>query len=360
MPRLLDSIPRSGAAGTAPPLIDRELFFGDPEISGAQISPDGKFIAFIKPLKGTRNIWVKRTDEPFDKAKPITADTQRPIPQYFWSRDGKYILFVQDKGGDENYLVYAVNPADAPAAGQEVPVARNLTDMKGVRAQIVARAAHRSGRALRVHQRSRQGLARSLQSEDLDRRENAGPEKQGSDRRLDVRSERSTAPGHARRQTTATLRCCGSTKRASRKFIPATCLRAVDRSSYHKDGKRVYFITNKGADIDLTQIGAFRSRHRKRRARGIGSAEARGFRRYGVLRSHGRNDPDYLRRRPRTNLLERQRLSKPTTNCCRSKLPGKEIGFGSATKDEQLFLIDRVQRHRSGRAIPVRSATRRN
>src|ERR1044071_10389313 len=93
-----------------PPIIDRELFFGDPEISGAQISPDGKFIAFVKPFKGTRNIWVKHTEEPFEKAKPITADTTRPIPAYFWSRDGKYILFVQDKGGDENYLVYAVDP----------------------------------------------------------------------------------------------------------------------------------------------------------------------------------------------------------------------------------------------------------
>ena len=31
-----------------PPVIDRELFFGDLEISGAQISPDGKFIAFIR------------------------------------------------------------------------------------------------------------------------------------------------------------------------------------------------------------------------------------------------------------------------------------------------------------------------
>src|SRR6266849_10718742 len=107
-----------------PPVIDRELFFGDPEISGAQISPDGKFIAFIKPFKGTRNIWVKTTEEPFEKAKPITADTARPIPAYFWSRDGKYILFVQDKGGDENYLVYAVKPADGPAAGQDVPAAR--------------------------------------------------------------------------------------------------------------------------------------------------------------------------------------------------------------------------------------------
>src|SRR2546428_13035752 len=109
-----------------PPLIDRELFFGDPEISGAQISPDGKFIAFIKPFKGTRNIWVKTTEEPFDKAKPITADTARPVRIYFWSRDGKYILFAQDKGRDENFNVYAVNPADSTAAGQDVSAARHL------------------------------------------------------------------------------------------------------------------------------------------------------------------------------------------------------------------------------------------
>src|SRR5215211_9479857 len=121
-----------------PPLIDRELFFGDPEISGAQISPDGAFIAFIKPLKGVRNVWVKKAGEPFTNAKPVTADTKRPIPGYFWSRDGKYILFVQDKAGDENYNVYAVNPADSPASGQDVPTARNLSDVKGVRAVIYA------------------------------------------------------------------------------------------------------------------------------------------------------------------------------------------------------------------------------
>src|SRR6266705_797565 len=82
-----------------PPIIDRELFFGDPEISGAEISPDGKYIAFLKPLNKTRNIWVKRTDEPFDKAMPITNDTKRPIPGFLWSRDSKYILFVQDQAG---------------------------------------------------------------------------------------------------------------------------------------------------------------------------------------------------------------------------------------------------------------------
>src|SRR5215467_1380021 len=105
----------------SPPVIDRELFFGDPEIAGAQISPDGAFIAFIKPFKGTRNVWVKRTADPFTSAKPITADTARPIPAYFWSRDGKFILYVQDKAGDENFNVYAVNPAETPASGQDVP-----------------------------------------------------------------------------------------------------------------------------------------------------------------------------------------------------------------------------------------------
>ncbi|HQR35370.1 MAG TPA: S9 family peptidase [Blastocatellia bacterium] len=118
------------------PVLDRELFFGDPEISGAQLSPDGKFMAFVKPYKGTRNIWVKKTDEPFNAAKPVTDDQRRPVVNYFWSRDGKYILFSQDKGGDENFNVYAVNPTAPIAAGREVPAARNLTDLQGIRAFI--------------------------------------------------------------------------------------------------------------------------------------------------------------------------------------------------------------------------------
>ena len=122
--------------GKAAPIIDRELFFGNPEISGAQISPDGRFISFLKPFKETRNIWVKGVKEPWSAARLLTNDTRRPVTGYFWSRDGKYILFVQDLLGDENYNVYAVDPAAKPAAGQEVPTARNLTAAKGVRAII--------------------------------------------------------------------------------------------------------------------------------------------------------------------------------------------------------------------------------
>ncbi len=126
------------ATAAAPPVLDRELFFGNPEIAGAQLSPDGKYIAFLKPWKDTRNVWVKKTGDGYDKAHLVTADPKRPIPGFFWTRDSKKILFVQDKDGDENYNVYAVDPAAAPETGKEAPPARNLTDAKGARAVIYA------------------------------------------------------------------------------------------------------------------------------------------------------------------------------------------------------------------------------
>jgi len=124
----------SAGRGQVPPIIDREVFFGDPEISGAQISPDGKYITFLKPFKNVRNVWVKERTQPFDQAKPITADEKRPISGYFWSQDSKYVLYVQDKGGDENFRVYAVDPQ---ATGDPVPPARDLTPMEKVRAMII-------------------------------------------------------------------------------------------------------------------------------------------------------------------------------------------------------------------------------
>ncbi|MCU0243077.1 MAG: S9 family peptidase, partial [Vicinamibacteria bacterium] len=102
------------AADTRPPVLDRELFFGNPEIAGAQLSPDGQYISFLKPWSDTRNIWVKKTSEPFTAARRITAETKRPIPSYFWSRDSRLILYVKDNDGDENFNVWTVDPA-APA-----------------------------------------------------------------------------------------------------------------------------------------------------------------------------------------------------------------------------------------------------
>jgi dipeptidyl aminopeptidase/acylaminoacyl peptidase len=124
----------AASAAQQPPLIDREIFFGDPQISGAQISPNGLFITFLKPFHGVRNIWVKERSQTFDQARPLTCDTSRPVTTYFWSRDSRYILFAQDKGGDENFRIYAVDPK---AQGDPVPPARDLTPLEKVRAMVI-------------------------------------------------------------------------------------------------------------------------------------------------------------------------------------------------------------------------------
>ena len=120
-----------------PPIIDRDLFFGDPEVSGAQLSPDGRFITFIRPYEGVRNIWIKGINEAFDEARPLTAD-DKPVPGYFWSRDSEFVLYVQDKGGNENFHVWAVDPDGEIDSETGVPGARNLTDFEGVRAFILS------------------------------------------------------------------------------------------------------------------------------------------------------------------------------------------------------------------------------
>ena len=42
-------------------------------------------------------------------AKLITSDKKRGIRSYFWSKDSQYIIYAQDKKGDENWRLYSIN-----------------------------------------------------------------------------------------------------------------------------------------------------------------------------------------------------------------------------------------------------------
>ena len=90
-------------------LIPRASFFGNPSKVQGLISPDGKWISWIAPRDGVLNIWVAPASDP-SKAKPLTEEKVRPIRQHFWARNSKTILFINDRGGDENYLLYGVSP----------------------------------------------------------------------------------------------------------------------------------------------------------------------------------------------------------------------------------------------------------
>jgi dipeptidyl aminopeptidase/acylaminoacyl peptidase len=118
-----------------PTIIDRALFFSDPEISGPQLSPDGKSLAFLKPFNGVRNIWIKGVAEPFDRARPLTA-APRPPGEFYWSTDGKYVLYTQDTGGDEAFDLYSVDVGQRSMTPNAVPPARALTHGTGASATV--------------------------------------------------------------------------------------------------------------------------------------------------------------------------------------------------------------------------------
>jgi len=321
----------------SPPLIDRELFFGDPEIAGAQISPDGAYIAFIKPFKGTRNVWVKKTADPFSNAKPVTADTKRPIPIFFWSRDGKYILFVQDKAGDENYNVYAVNPADAPASGQDVPAARNLTDAKGIRAFIYA-VPRSDPDAIYVGLNDRDAAWHDLYKVKISTGDRTLIRK--NTERItayffDLKDQLRLATRSAENGDTEVLRVDAD---KFTKVYSCSVFEACGPIRFHKDGERVYFQTNKGADVDLVRLELWNPATGKEEL-----VESDPMKRVDFGNATFSEVSDELISTSyddeRERIYWKDKAFEADYKDLQKQLPGKEIGFGSSTKDEKLWII---------------------
>jgi len=91
------------------PKIPLKDFFRNPEKASFQLSPDGSHIALMKPWKdGNRmmNIYIRKMDS--NKEIRITNASDRSIYGYFWLNNNR-IAYIQDKGGDENIHIYAVN-----------------------------------------------------------------------------------------------------------------------------------------------------------------------------------------------------------------------------------------------------------
>ncbi len=94
------------ATPMAPAVIPRATIFGNPERTVARISPDGSYVSWLAPKDGVMNVWVAPTEDP-DNARVITNDTYRGISIYYWAPNSRYVYFVQDDGGDENFHVYS-------------------------------------------------------------------------------------------------------------------------------------------------------------------------------------------------------------------------------------------------------------
>jgi len=110
-----------------PPLIPREVLFGNPEKAAARVSPDGSMLGYLAPENGVLNVWVRTLGKADDHV--ITADEKRGIRIFFWQPDGEHVIYLQDQGGDENWRVYQTSI--------KTKETRDLTPYDDVQARII-------------------------------------------------------------------------------------------------------------------------------------------------------------------------------------------------------------------------------
>ena len=109
------------------PLIPRDVLFGNPDKAQARLSPDGKWLSMLKPVDGVLNVWVAPIDD-IGSAVPVTEDKERGIRSHSWTYNSKYVVYSQDKKGDEDYHLYATDVATRTT--------KDLTPLTGVRARM--------------------------------------------------------------------------------------------------------------------------------------------------------------------------------------------------------------------------------
>jgi dipeptidyl aminopeptidase/acylaminoacyl peptidase len=108
-----------------PPLIPRDLLFGNPERTSPALSPDGKRMAWLAPdTNNVLQVWVQTIG--VEDSRIVTADKRRGIRQYLWAEDNRTLLYLQDSDGDENFHIYGVDLDSGNV--------RDFTPIQGVRA----------------------------------------------------------------------------------------------------------------------------------------------------------------------------------------------------------------------------------
>ncbi|MGI8944720.1 MAG: S9 family peptidase [Thermoleophilaceae bacterium] len=113
-----------------PALVPRAVLFGNPERAQPRISPDGGRLAYLAPRDGVLNVWVGEIGTPEASFRAVTDDGGSGIRNYFWSHDGRRILYMQDRAGNENWRLHDVD--------LERGDTRDLTPFEGVSAQVIA------------------------------------------------------------------------------------------------------------------------------------------------------------------------------------------------------------------------------
>ncbi|MEE6187425.1 S9 family peptidase [Niabella digestorum] len=105
-----------------------EDYFRKPKSSQFQLSPNGKYLSYMeKDENNKRHVYVKEIAT--GKVTRAIEEKDELIKGYGWVNDNR-LLYVMDKGGDENYHLYAANLDGSQTI--------DLTPFEGVQANIIS------------------------------------------------------------------------------------------------------------------------------------------------------------------------------------------------------------------------------
>lgn len=149
------------------PRLSIEALFYTRIIGASDLSPDGRQLVFTANLSGRQNLWLAPVHEaqPEATARPgwplqLTISDQRQASPA-WSPDGRWIAFISDTDGDEQWDLFLVSPR----TGEVV----NLTNTPEVSEQSPVWSP--DGRRLAYIAKPRLGSSFEIRVLDLDRRE---------------------------------------------------------------------------------------------------------------------------------------------------------------------------------------------
>lgn len=102
-------------------------YFTTPDVFSFKLSPDGKYLSYMKRREtGERDVYLQETAT--QKESLLIKQGEDLIRGYFWANDNR-ILYLQDKGGNENYHLFGVNVDGSNK--------RELTPYEGVKVDVL-------------------------------------------------------------------------------------------------------------------------------------------------------------------------------------------------------------------------------
>lgn len=122
---LLGTLLVAASHAAPPPELPLETFFGDPQASQVQLSPDGRYLALLAPANNRMQIVV--VDRIAGKRQRITDMKDESVSSLSWSNDSR-LIFRQQVKGQESFGTYAVN-----ADGTNLRVLQQATALDGDR-----------------------------------------------------------------------------------------------------------------------------------------------------------------------------------------------------------------------------------